>query len=221
MFDRSEKTGFMGGSSNLSGAFKLPVGRDDRLDHWVDTASFKIPAPGAEFDVPGWPTVITDHWYYLLLSVPNITPGRILSDSVSESSTGSNITTPIVQQAACKQRCSRSKDGLKRNQIILSFGIGKQSTYYVHENSFSSNPGSLAFSKIAIDATDAMIRLANIDQGLQKRGTLVKDNRSRLNLNMLIYREGALFVESYSLPEYAMDAYQEFLQILTSLRGSR
>lgn len=171
---------------------------------------------------------MTDHWYHRVLPAPSITPGYILYDSESNSSRGSNGTTPnfsplrvVVQQAAHKKPCFRSKDALTRDLILRSFGIGRQSTYYVHENSFSSDPGSLAFSKIAIDITDAMVRLANIDQGLQKRGVLVKNNRSKLDLNMLIYREGPLFIESHSLAEYAMDASQEFLQILTSLRDSR
>lgn len=125
----------LSGSSISSGTFELPLGKDDGLDNWVNAASLTIPAPGADFDVPGWPTIMTDHWYHRVHPVPSIMPSRIVSDSESDTSRGSNVTTlnlsplgVVVQQAAYKQPCFRSNDALRRNPILLSFGIGRQST---------------------------------------------------------------------------------------------
>ena len=95
--------------------------------------------------------------------------------------------------------------------------ISKQTTYYVHDNKFSSDPGQAAFSDIGINASEAVSRITSITHGLQLRSTIVQRNKSKLDLDLLIYREGPLAIGSHSLAEYLLSTAQELLQIVASL----
>jgi len=95
--------------------------------------------------------------------------------------------------------------------------ISKQTTYYVHDNKFSSDPGQAAFSDIGINASEAVSRITSITHGLQLRSTIVQRNKSKLDLDLLIYREGPLAIGSRSLAEYLLSTAQELLQIVASL----
>jgi hypothetical protein len=70
---------------------------------------------------------------------------------------------------------------------------------------------------VDIDGMGATIRLARIIQGLRLLSAMVQTNRSLLSLNFLTHREGAFFLESYSLCEYVVTSTQELVQIVAAL----
>lgn len=116
---------------------------------------------------------------------------------------------------------SRSKYGLMKKPPPPPFGIGRPAAYYVHENKFSSNPLDVVTTNIGVDGSGAMVKLLSIVYGLRLRSALVQSNRSKMNLTLLIHRQGPLFIGSHSLCEYVMDATQELVQIVSILLEDR
>jgi hypothetical protein len=99
----------------------------------------------------------------------------------------------------------------------LPFGIGRPPAYYFHTNQFSSDPEDVVSGNTGSDGSGAMVRLISIVYGLRLRSTLVQSNRSRMNLSLLIHREGPLFIGNHSLAEYIMVATQELVHTIASL----
>ena len=105
----------------------------------------------------------------------------------------------------------------KKEKTTLPFGIGKQHAFYAHENMFSSDPRNAAPGNLSVDGSSAMVRLLSIVYGLRLRSTLVQNNNTRMNLSLLIHREGPLFIGTYSLSEYVMTSAQELEQLIAIL----
>jgi hypothetical protein len=103
---------------------------------------------------------------------------------------------------------------VKKRINPLPFGIGRPPAYYVHENQFTSNPSDLS-SSAGFD--DPMLRLVSIIHGLQIRSKIVQSNKSRMDLSLLIQRQGPLFIGTYSLVEYVMVSTAQLVHIVASL----
>jgi hypothetical protein len=106
---------------------------------------------------------------------------------------------------------------LIRNKVPFSLGVGGLPTYYVHDNKFSSDPRDVLVSSVGTDGSGAMFRLLGIIYGFQLRTTMIQNNRSRINLNLLINRQGPLSVGTLSLADYVMASAEELIQIVTIL----
>ena len=63
--------------------------------------------------------------------------------------------------------------------------------------------------------------LSRIGQDLDLRRAAVRCHRSVLSLDVLIYRQGPLFIDGYTLGEFLISTSQDFLHILTRLQASR
>jgi hypothetical protein len=108
-----------------------------------------------------------------------------------------------------------SKYPLARKRIHpLPFGIGRPPAYYIHKNQFTSNSADF-FSNFELN--DPMVRLLSIIHGLQIRSNIVQSNRSRMDLSLLIQRQGPLFIGTYSLVEYVMESTGQLVQMVASL----
>jgi hypothetical protein len=112
---------------------------------------------------------------------------------------------------------STSNHDLVKKKDPLPFGINRQPAYYVHGNSFSTNPRDLVLSGVGADDSCAMIRLLSIVYGLRLRSRMVQINQLDMNLSLIIYRKGPLFVGGYSLAEYVMLSTQELIHMVSSL----
>jgi hypothetical protein len=107
--------------------------------------------------------------------------------------------------------------GRRKQNSTLPFGIGRQPAYYVHENEYSSDPRDAVLDIADVDGSNAMVRLLSIVYGLRLRSTLVQNNKAKMNLSLLIHRQGPLFIGTYSLSEYVMTSAQELEQLVTIL----
>jgi hypothetical protein len=105
----------------------------------------------------------------------------------------------------------------KKKKCPLPFGIGKPPAYFIHENQFSSIPTDVSLRNVSLDSSDTMARLIGIIHGLQFRSIMVRSNRSRLDLSLLVHRQGPLFIGNYSLVEYIMASTEQLVQIIASL----
>lgn len=112
---------------------------------------------------------------------------------------------------------SSSNNRRVKDKKSLPFGIGKRPAYYVHENKFSTDVGDIALSDVGAVGSEAMAKLLRIACGLQLRSTIVQSHRSKIDLGLLIHREGLFFIEGYALTEYAMASAQELVQTVTTL----
>lgn len=104
-----------------------------------------------------------------------------------------------------------------KKNIPFSLGIGGPPVYYVHDNKFSSDPRDVLISSVGTDGSGALFRLLGIIYGLQLRTTIIQSNRSRLNLNLLISRQGLLSVGTLPLADYVMVSTEELIQIIIIL----
>jgi hypothetical protein len=105
----------------------------------------------------------------------------------------------------------------KKRNHPLPFGIGRPPAYYIHANQFSSSPADVPLSDFEIDGSGAMVKFVSIIRGLQLRSIMVQSNRERIDLSLLIQREGPLFIDNYSLVEYVMESTEQLVQIAASL----
>ncbi|KAB8068267.1 C6 zinc finger domain protein [Aspergillus leporis] len=72
-----------------------------------------------------------------------------------------------------------------------------------------------------IESSDAIAKLSKINLDLHIRVAAIEKNRTILDLNSLIYRESALFIDNYTLAVFILKTSQDFVQILTLLLNSR
>jgi hypothetical protein len=192
----------------------------------------------------GWPSVMTDRWCSTMLpseriltesesGSPGTKPRHPTQLSVDEpwNEDRNDLLLPNVMDQAIFQGSLAwinpdlwitpgpiSNHGtVKKQKRALPFGIGRQHTYYVHENMFSSDPRDAVLRNISGDGSSAMVRLLNIVYGLRLRSTLVQNNNTKMSLNILIHRRGPLFIGTYSLSEYVMTSAQELEQLVTIL----
>jgi hypothetical protein len=105
----------------------------------------------------------------------------------------------------------------RKRKHPLPFGIGKPPAYFIHENQFSSTPTHVSLRDINLDSSNVIARLIGIVHGLQFRSIMVRSNRSRLDLSLLVHRQGPLFIGNYSLVEYTIISTEQLVQIATSL----
>ncbi|KAL3488162.1 hypothetical protein BJX62DRAFT_240310 [Aspergillus germanicus] len=82
---------------------------------------------------------------------------------------------------------------------------------------YESSPGDSA-------STGAIAKLSQINLDLHIRLAAAEKYRAMLDLNTIVYPEGPLFIEDYTLAEFVLKASEDFSQILTRLcaaQGSR
>jgi hypothetical protein len=72
-----------------------------------------------------------------------------------------------------------------------------------------------------IESSDAIAKFSKINLDLHIRVAAIEKNRTILDLNSLIYRESALFIDNYTLAVFILKTSQDFVQILTLLLNSR
>ena len=69
----------------------------------------------------------------------------------------------------------------------------------------------------AIDGHDALMELSKINIELHARVSAAKSNYSHLTFDDLVYRQGPLYIDSYTLTEFILNISQDFLQVITGL----
>jgi hypothetical protein len=72
-----------------------------------------------------------------------------------------------------------------------------------------------------IASTDALAKLSQINLGLHIRVAAAEKYRTTLDLNTIVYPEGPLFIEDYTLAEFILKTSEDFSQILTRLCASQ
>jgi hypothetical protein len=171
------------------------------------------PDIGASFNAdPAQPTIVSsngtlnDEAYNPPPTLPDSTDQAIVQSSLAWINPGFRTST-----------LPASNGGLVRKKDALPFGIYRPPAYYVHENSFSTNPRDVVLSGAGTDGSGAMVRLLSIVYGLRLRSTMVQINRLDMNLSLIVHRKGPLFIGGYSLAEYVMVSTQELIHIVGSL----
>ncbi|KAL3477180.1 hypothetical protein BJX99DRAFT_257655 [Aspergillus californicus] len=71
------------------------------------------------------------------------------------------------------------------------------------------------------NSTDAIVKLSKINLDLHVRLAAAEMNRTMLDLNGIVYREGPLFIQNRTLAEFTLTTSDEFVQILTQLCSSQ
>ncbi|KAG7413143.1 hypothetical protein Forpi1262_v017160 [Fusarium oxysporum f. sp. raphani] len=71
------------------------------------------------------------------------------------------------------------------------------------------------------DPGEFMSDLSTINLGLHVRLEAIKKNKASLDLDIIIYQHGPLFIDNITLAEYIIKVGQEFLFILTKLYNTR
>ncbi|KAL4985927.1 hypothetical protein BDW68DRAFT_198490 [Aspergillus falconensis] len=95
-----------------------------------------------------------------------------------------------------------------------------------HANRIYRDPSTLAMAgqerlRGDIANTEAIVNLSKVNLDLHIRLAAAEMNRTILDLNSLIYREGPLFIQNYTLAEFVLKTSEDFSQILTRLCASQ
>ncbi|KAJ8099521.1 hypothetical protein POJ06DRAFT_198709 [Lipomyces tetrasporus] len=94
------------------------------------------------------------------------------------------------------------------------------SIYYPQADSLMI-PGPTQVAVDGIAASEAMAKLSKINLNLHVRVAAAEANRAILDFNGLIFKEGPLYIDNFTLAEFVLGASQEFLLILTRLLANR
>ncbi|KAL4724250.1 hypothetical protein ACLX1H_008863 [Fusarium chlamydosporum] len=73
----------------------------------------------------------------------------------------------------------------------------------------------------AIDDHTALMELSKINIDLHARVAAAKSNKSSLRFDDLVYRQGPLYIDNYTLTGFVLETSQRFLRIITSLLDTR
>lgn len=73
----------------------------------------------------------------------------------------------------------------------------------------------------AIDDHTALMELSKINVDLHARVSAAKANNSHLTFDDLVYRQGPLYIDKYTLAEFVLDISQQFLQIIARVLSTR
>ncbi|RFN51762.1 c6 zinc finger domain protein [Fusarium flagelliforme] len=68
-----------------------------------------------------------------------------------------------------------------------------------------------------IDDHTALMELSKINIDLHARISAAKSNNSHLTFDDLVYRQGPLYIDNYTLAEFILNISQSFLQVITGL----
>ncbi|KAH7115375.1 C6 zinc finger domain protein [Dactylonectria estremocensis] len=72
-----------------------------------------------------------------------------------------------------------------------------------------------------IDASAALMELSKMNLDLHIRVSTAEMNKANLGFNDLMYRQGALYIDNYTLAEFMLQMSQNFLQVITRILSSR
>lgn len=73
----------------------------------------------------------------------------------------------------------------------------------------------------SIDTSTALMELSKINFDLHIRLTAAEANNANLDFNHVIYRQGALYIDHFTLAEFMLKTSQDFLLILTRLLNTQ
>ncbi|CAG7560609.1 unnamed protein product [Fusarium equiseti] len=73
----------------------------------------------------------------------------------------------------------------------------------------------------AIDDQTALMELSKMNVDLHARVSAAKVNNSHLTFDDLVYRQGPLYIDKYTLAEFVLDISQNFLQIIARVLSTR
>lgn len=166
--------------------------------------------------LPG--TLIIDPTLPTSTGTRNIPAGESVSQQSGFASQATFQGSPLSNELGSRMNVDSSSNyHLSKKNANLPFGIGRPPAYYVHANSFSSDHRDASPGDVDPDGSRAMVRLITMLHGLRLRSTMIRSNRSRMHLGLLIHRQGPLFFGGYSPCEYVMVAAQELVQIVAIL----
>ncbi|RYP42650.1 hypothetical protein DL767_000019 [Monosporascus sp. MG133] len=89
-----------------------------------------------------------------------------------------------------------------------------------------SDPASLVIPELgapmgSIDLSDALSKLSKLNNDLHIRMAAIESHRSVMTLNSILFREGPLFIDNFTLGEFTMRSTQELFQLLSRLLNNR
>ncbi|KAJ4224619.1 hypothetical protein NW757_014318 [Fusarium falciforme] len=89
-----------------------------------------------------------------------------------------------------------------------------------------SDPASLVIPELgapmgSIDLSDALSKLSKLNNDLHIRMAAIESHRSVMTLNSILFREGPLFIDNFTLGEFTMRSTQELFQVLSRLLNNR
>lgn len=89
-----------------------------------------------------------------------------------------------------------------------------------------SDPASLVIPELgapmgSIDLSDALSKLSKLNNDLHIRMVAIESHRSVMTLNSILFREGPLFIDNFTLGEFTMRSTQEVFQVLSRLLNNR
>ncbi|KAF4456713.1 C6 zinc finger domain [Fusarium albosuccineum] len=89
-----------------------------------------------------------------------------------------------------------------------------------------SDPASLVIPGLgapmgSIDLSDAFSKLSKLNNDLHIRMAAIESHRSVMTLSSILFREGPLFINNFTLGEFTMRSTQELFQVLSRLLNNR
>jgi hypothetical protein len=72
-----------------------------------------------------------------------------------------------------------------------------------------------------IDDSTALMELSKMNIDLHTRVSAAKMSKSQLTFNDLVYRQGPLYIDNYTLAQFMLQISQSFLQVITRLLSAR
>lgn len=213
--------------STVPDTYRLPSQMDLDERHISQSSSnlhmaLQMPRTAAPaFDVPAWPTFMTESWYQdsspkaTTASGQGITHGEtsmsLWTAPFPANSTVSPTSSAMFRSSSQLSRLNQpSRASLNDTHPITK----RQATYYLHENKFSHSFDTAIFD---VDISDAMVKLARMKYGLRLRRGIIETNNREISLDTMIYREGPLFMENDTMAGFLLATSQDLLQILAGL----
>lgn len=90
-------------------------------------------------------------------------------------------------------------------------------THHVHPDSVAPTMLEYATAEGGDEISEALAKLSNFNLDLHVRLAAVEMNKTTLDLNSLLYREGPLFIDDFTLVAFMLRTSQDFLRMLTRL----
>lgn len=129
--------------------------------------------------------------------------------------TTSTQTNPLTPESSSRS-CDHAPDPRDTNALEPD-----TNTRTIHRAPVSSTGPAQALATNESELLTITKKLSNIQHGLQIRSAIVELDKSSVDLNTLIYREGSLFIDNYTLGDFLLSASHSFLDLLRRLQANR
>lgn len=201
--------------------------------HRRNASSYAVvagPRPtNAAFEVPSWPTFMTDSWYRNVRSKD--TPAQGTSSTTDLISRGPFILgtaryNAIIDPASLSlsirssaifngsARPSVSDRSPKKSGPTTALDGKRLPTYYINGDRFTHCSDHLVFE---VDLSNAFAQLKRMEQGLKHRRAIVQTHNRDLSLDMMIYYKGPLCIENTTMSSHILETSQDLIQILAGI----